>query len=98
MILIALSVLGIISVPLAGGSLGRLAKLELRWLWAPPAALALQVLIVTIAPGPVAEPARQTIRPPAKRMPPNEVNGRSSGTSPPLAMSSRASRPVPSSS
>jgi len=51
MILIALAVLGLVSVPLMGGSLGALAKLDLRWLWTAPVALALQVVIVTIAPG-----------------------------------------------
>lgn len=51
MILILLAALCALTVPLAGGHLGRLAELRLRWLWTAPAALALQVLIVTIAPG-----------------------------------------------
>ena len=51
MILIVLAALCVLSVPLAGGRLRRLAELELRWLWLAPAALALQVVIVTIAPG-----------------------------------------------
>jgi hypothetical protein len=50
-ILIVLAVLCVLAVPLFGGSLGRLGSLELRFMWAAPLALALQVLIVTIAPG-----------------------------------------------
>lgn len=50
MILIVLAVLCVLTVPLTGGKLGRLASLRLRWLWTAPVALALQVLIVTIAP------------------------------------------------
>jgi hypothetical protein len=51
MILIVLAAACLLSVPLSGGHLGRLAQLQLRWLWTAPLALALQVLIVTIAPG-----------------------------------------------
>ena len=51
MILIVLAALCMISVPLTGGSLSRLANLQLRWIWTAPLALGLQVLIVTIAPG-----------------------------------------------
>lgn len=51
MILVVLAGLCVITVPLTGGRLRRLAELRLRWLWMAPAALALQVLIVTIAPG-----------------------------------------------
>ena len=51
MILLVLAGLCVMAVPLTGRSLGRLAELRLRWLWTAPAALALQVLIVTIAPG-----------------------------------------------
>ncbi|MGA2924798.1 MAG: DUF5317 domain-containing protein [Solirubrobacteraceae bacterium] len=51
MILIVLAALCVISVPLAGGRLGRLAELQLRCLWLAPLALAVQVVIVTIAPG-----------------------------------------------
>lgn len=51
MILIVLAALCVITVPLTGGSLGQLAQLRLRWLWLAPLALALQVVIVTIAPG-----------------------------------------------
>lgn len=51
MILIVLAALCVITVPLTGGSLGRLGELHLRWLWLAPVALAVQVVIVTIAPG-----------------------------------------------
>lgn len=51
MILIVLAALCMITVPLTGGSLSRLADLRLRWLWIAPVALGLQVVIVTIAPG-----------------------------------------------
>jgi hypothetical protein len=50
MILIALAALCVLSVPLTGGHLQRLAEIKLRCLWSAPLALALQVLIVTIAP------------------------------------------------
>ena len=50
MILIALAALCVLSVPLAGGRLARLATIELRYLWLAPLAVALQVLIVTLAP------------------------------------------------
>jgi hypothetical protein len=51
MILIALAGLCLLSVPLTGGRLSRLADIRLRGTWVPIVALALQVLIVTIAPG-----------------------------------------------
>ncbi len=51
MILIVLAAVCILSVPLTGGDLGRLAALRLRALWLAPAALAMQVLIVNIVPG-----------------------------------------------
>ena len=51
MILIVLALACLLSVPLTGGSLSRLAGLELRWLWATPAALLLQVLITEVDPG-----------------------------------------------
>jgi hypothetical protein len=51
MILFGLAALCLLSVPLTGGKLGRLAHLQLRWLWTAPLALAVQVVIVTIAPG-----------------------------------------------
>lgn len=50
MILIALAALCVISVPLTGGRLQRLAEIKLRCMWSAPLAVALQVLIVTIAP------------------------------------------------
>jgi hypothetical protein len=51
MILIALAGLCLLSVPLTGGRLSRLVDIRLRGTWIPIIALALQVLIVTIAPG-----------------------------------------------
>lgn len=51
MILVLLAGLCLASVPLTGGSLRRLGELHFRMAWAAPVALALQVLIVTIAPG-----------------------------------------------
>lgn len=50
MILVVLAAVCLITVPLTGGRLGRLAELRLRCLWLTPLALAVQVLIVTIAP------------------------------------------------
>jgi hypothetical protein len=50
MILIALVGLCMLSVPLTGGNLGRLASLRLAGLWTPMLALALQVALTTIAP------------------------------------------------
>jgi hypothetical protein len=49
MILIAAAVACVISVPLTGGHLGRLLEVRLRWRWAALAALALQVVITTLA-------------------------------------------------
>jgi hypothetical protein len=43
--------LAVASVPLAGGRLGVLAEIRLRQAWAIPTAVAVQVLITTIAPG-----------------------------------------------
>lgn len=51
MILIALAALCVLSVPLTGGRLSRLADVRVRGAWIPVLALALQVVIVTIAPG-----------------------------------------------
>ncbi len=51
MILFALAALVLLSVPLCAGSLRLLAKLEINCLWAAPLALALQVVILTLAPG-----------------------------------------------
>ncbi len=50
MILIVLAGLSVVSVPLLGGRLSRIIELHLRCLWIPIVALALQVLITTIAP------------------------------------------------
>jgi hypothetical protein len=50
MILIALAGLCLLSVPLTGGNLGRLASLRLAGLWTPMLALALQVVLTTVAP------------------------------------------------
>lgn len=51
MILFLLAAACLISVPVSGGRLARLADMQLRYLWAAPLALALQVLIITVAPG-----------------------------------------------
>ena|SRR5215218_8262898 len=40
----------LLTVPLAGGRLGRLAELELRWVWLAWLALAIQLVIVILAP------------------------------------------------
>ena len=48
MILIALAGLCLLSVPLTGGSLRRLADVELRGMWVPMLALAAQVVITVI--------------------------------------------------
>lgn len=50
MILIAIAGICILTVPLSGGRLVQLAYFPLRWLAAPVVALALQVVVVTIAP------------------------------------------------
>jgi len=49
-ILVLLAGLCLASVPLTGGSLRRLGELRVRLAWVAPLALALQVVIVTIAP------------------------------------------------
>ena len=51
MIMIVIAALCMLTVPLTGGSVSRLASLKLRWIWLAPLALGLQVLIITIAPG-----------------------------------------------
>lgn len=51
MILFLLAAACLISVPISGGDLRRLADVHLRFLWAAPVALGLQVLIITVAPG-----------------------------------------------
>lgn len=50
MILVILAAACLLTVPLTGGRLSRLAGLRLRWIWTAPLALGLQVVIVTIAP------------------------------------------------
>ncbi|HEY6525177.1 MAG TPA: DUF5317 domain-containing protein [Solirubrobacteraceae bacterium] len=50
MILIAFALLCLLSVPLTGGRLGRLASIRLRGTWVPVVALAIQVLITTVIP------------------------------------------------
>lgn len=50
MLMIAFLGLLIISVPLAGGRLGKLADLKLRWVWMLGCALALQVVIISVIP------------------------------------------------
>ena len=51
MILLLLAALCVVSVPLTGGSLRRLADIRLRWLWLGPVAVLVQTILVTIAPG-----------------------------------------------
>jgi hypothetical protein len=51
MILFVLAALVLASVPLCGGSLHRLAELELHGLWLAPLAFAIQLAITTVAPG-----------------------------------------------
>jgi len=50
MILIVLALLCLLSVPLTGGRLSRLTSIRVRGTWVPVAALAIQVLIITILP------------------------------------------------
>ena len=50
MILIVFALLCLLSVPLTGGRLGRLASIRLRGTWVPVVALAIQVLITTVIP------------------------------------------------
>ena len=50
MILLAVLILGLLTVPLAGGRLARLADIELRHLWAVVAAIGLQILIISVFP------------------------------------------------
>jgi hypothetical protein len=51
MILIAFALVCLLTVPLTGGKLSRLADVHVRGAWIPVTALAVQVVIVTIAPG-----------------------------------------------
>lgn len=50
MILVVFALLCLISVPLTGGRLSRLASIRVRGTWVPVIALACQVLIITIFP------------------------------------------------
>ncbi len=50
MILLAVMLLALVTVPLAGGRLSRLADIELRHLWAIAVALGLQILIISVIP------------------------------------------------
>ncbi|HTU98276.1 MAG TPA: DUF5317 domain-containing protein [Solirubrobacteraceae bacterium] len=50
MILIVAALLCLASVPLTGGNLGNLASIRVRGTWVPVVALAVQVLITTVAP------------------------------------------------
>ncbi|HLI59674.1 MAG TPA: DUF5317 domain-containing protein [Solirubrobacteraceae bacterium] len=50
MVLIALALLCVATVPLTGGSLARLAEVRPRGLWVPLLALAVQVVITVVAP------------------------------------------------
>lgn len=51
MILFVIAGLCLLTVPLAGGRLGRLSSLRVRAIWLSPLALGLQLLVTTIAPG-----------------------------------------------
>lgn len=50
MILLAVLVLAVLLVPLTGASLGRLADIDLKHLWAIVVALGLQILIISVIP------------------------------------------------
>jgi hypothetical protein len=51
MILVLAALVCVVSVPLRGGRLSRLGLIDVRYGWMAIAALALQVLIITVAPG-----------------------------------------------
>jgi len=51
MILLLLAAVCVLSVPLTGGSLRRLGQIRVRWLWLGPAAVLVQTVLVTVAPG-----------------------------------------------
>lgn len=51
MILVALALAALVSVPLCGGDLRRFAQVQLRFLWLAPAALVVQIVIFNIIPG-----------------------------------------------
>jgi len=50
MVLIALALICVATVPLTGGNLAQLADLRLRGLWIPLVALAIQVIITVVVP------------------------------------------------
>lgn len=50
MVLIALALICVATVPLTGGNLARLADIRLRGLWIPLVALAVQVIITVVVP------------------------------------------------
>ena len=50
MVLLAVLVLAVLTVPLAGGRLAALGDLQVRWGWAVVAAIGLQVLIISVFP------------------------------------------------
>ena len=50
MILIAILLVALVAVPLAGGRLSRLADIQLRAVWAVAVALGLQILIISVFP------------------------------------------------
>ncbi len=50
MLIIALALLALVTVPLTGGRLSALATVQLRKVWLLPTALALQVLVISVVP------------------------------------------------
>lgn len=51
MILLVLAAVCVLSVPITGGRLRRLAHVRVRWVWLGPVAVSVQTVLVTIAPG-----------------------------------------------
>ena len=50
MFMVAILLLAVGTVPLAGGRLQKLATVRLRWAWTLPVALTIQILITTVVP------------------------------------------------
>ena len=50
MFLLVILAVAVGTVPLAGGSLGRLGDMRLRWTWALYAAIGLQIIIISVIP------------------------------------------------
>ena len=50
MFMVAILLLAVATVPLAGGRLQKLATVRLRWAWTLPVALAIQLAITTVVP------------------------------------------------